>query len=63
MNAATRPMIRQSSSALDDAVADPEVRAIVLTGDGRGFWHLYGIKAAARGGAGRSTGLTAFARV
>ena len=38
MNAATRPMIRKLSSALDDAVADPEVRAIVLTGSGRGFW-------------------------
>lgn len=37
MNAATRPMIRKLSSALDDAVADPEVRAIVLTGAGRGF--------------------------
>ena len=37
MNAATRPMIRKLSAALDDAVADPEVRAIVLTGAGRGF--------------------------
>jgi enoyl-CoA hydratase/carnithine racemase len=37
MNAATRPMIKKLASALDEAVADPEVRAIVLTGAGRGF--------------------------
>ena len=34
MNAATRPMLHKLAAALDDAVADPEVRAIVLTGAG-----------------------------
>jgi len=34
MNAATRPMLHKLASALDDAVADPEIRAIVLTGAG-----------------------------
>jgi len=34
MNAATRPMLHKLESALDEAVADPEVRAIVLTGAG-----------------------------
>lgn len=37
MNAATRPMLHKLGAALDEAVADPEVRAIVLTGAGRGF--------------------------
>jgi enoyl-CoA hydratase/carnithine racemase len=37
MNAATRTMIQELKSALDEAVADPEIRAIVLTGAGRGF--------------------------
>jgi enoyl-CoA hydratase/carnithine racemase len=37
MNAATRPMLRRLGAALDDAIDDPEVRAIVLTGAGRGF--------------------------
>lgn len=37
MNAASRPMIQRLESLLDEAVADPEIRAIVLTGAGRGF--------------------------
>ncbi|MGZ9125603.1 MAG: enoyl-CoA hydratase/isomerase family protein, partial [Candidatus Binatia bacterium] len=37
MNAATRPMLHKLGAALDDAVADAQVRAIVLTGSGRGF--------------------------
>ena len=37
VNAITRPMLRELHNALDDAEADPEIRAIVLTGAGRGF--------------------------
>lgn len=37
MNAFSRPLIAELSDALDTAVADPEIRAIVLTGAGRGF--------------------------
>ena len=37
MNAATRAMLHKLGAALDDAVADPQVRAIVLTGSGRSF--------------------------
>ncbi len=37
MNAFTDVMIREWAQALDDARRDPEVRAVVLTGAGRGF--------------------------
>jgi enoyl-CoA hydratase/carnithine racemase len=37
MNAFSRPLIAELSQALDKAVADPEIHAIVLTGAGRGF--------------------------
>ncbi len=37
MNAATRPMIKKLESVLEEAAADADVRALVLTGAGRGF--------------------------
>lgn len=37
MNAMSRPLLEQLGAALDEAVADPEIRAIVLTGTGRAF--------------------------
>jgi enoyl-CoA hydratase/carnithine racemase len=37
LNAITRSMLRELHQALDDAEADPEIRAIVLTGAGRAF--------------------------
>lgn len=37
MNAFGRPLMVELRQALDRAVADPEIRAIVLTGAGRGF--------------------------
>ncbi|HXG50931.1 MAG TPA: enoyl-CoA hydratase/isomerase family protein [candidate division Zixibacteria bacterium] len=37
LNAITRPMLRELHRALDEAEADPEVRAIVITGGGRAF--------------------------
>jgi enoyl-CoA hydratase len=37
LNAITRPMLKELHRALDEAEADPEVRAIVLTGAGRAF--------------------------
>ena len=37
LNAITRPMLKELHHALDEAEADPEVRAIVLTGAGRAF--------------------------
>ena len=39
LNAITRPMLKELHHALDDAEADPEIRAIVLTGAGRAFRH------------------------
>lgn len=37
LNAITRSMLKELHRALDEAEADPEIRAIVLTGAGRGF--------------------------
>ena len=37
VNAITRSMLKELHNALDEAEADPEIRAIVLTGAGRGF--------------------------
>ena len=37
MNAASVEMAEELTDALGKATADPEVRAIVLTGEGRGF--------------------------
>ena len=37
LNAITRSMLKELHQALDEAEADPEIRAIVLTGAGRGF--------------------------
>ena len=37
MNAFTLQMIREWAQALEDARADPEVRAVIVTGAGRGF--------------------------
>ena len=37
MNAISRSLLKELHQALDDAEADPEVRAIVLTGSGRAF--------------------------
>jgi enoyl-CoA hydratase/carnithine racemase len=37
MNAISRTLLKELHQALDDAEADPEVRAIVLTGSGRAF--------------------------
>jgi enoyl-CoA hydratase/carnithine racemase len=37
MNAISRPLLRELHRALDEAEADPEIRAIVLTGAGRAF--------------------------
>jgi len=37
LNAITRPMLKELHHALDEAEADPEIRAIVLTGAGRAF--------------------------
>jgi enoyl-CoA hydratase len=37
MNAISRTLLKEFHQALDDAEADPEIRAIVLTGSGRAF--------------------------
>ena len=37
LNAITRPMLKEIHHALDEAEADPEIRAVVLTGAGRAF--------------------------
>jgi enoyl-CoA hydratase/carnithine racemase len=37
LNAITRPMLKEIHNALDEAEADPEIRAIVITGAGRAF--------------------------
>src|SRR3989304_2341805 len=37
LNAITRPMLKEIHHALDEAEADPEIRAIVITGAGRAF--------------------------
>jgi len=37
LNAITRSMLKELHQALDEAETDPEIRAIVLTGVGRGF--------------------------
>ncbi len=37
LNAITRPMLKEIHNALDQAEADPEIRAIVITGAGRAF--------------------------
>jgi enoyl-CoA hydratase/carnithine racemase len=37
LNAITRSMLKELHQALDEAEEDPEIRAIVLTGAGRGF--------------------------
>jgi enoyl-CoA hydratase/carnithine racemase len=37
LNAITRSMLKELHQALDEAELDPEIRAIVLTGAGRGF--------------------------
>ena len=37
LNAITRPMLKELHNALDEAEADPQIRAIVITGAGRAF--------------------------
>ena len=37
LNAITRPMLKEFHDALDQAEADPEIRAVVITGAGRAF--------------------------
>lgn len=37
LNAITRPMLKEIHGALDNAEADPEIRAVVITGAGRAF--------------------------
>ena len=37
LNAITRPMLKELHDALDEAEADPDIRAIVITGAGRAF--------------------------
>ena len=37
LNAITRPMLKELHHALDEAEADPDIRAIVITGAGRAF--------------------------
>src|SRR6266511_1847795 len=37
LNAITRPMLKELHNALDEAEADPQIRAVVLTGAGRAF--------------------------
>ncbi len=37
LNAITRPMLKEIHHALNEAEADPEIRAIVITGAGRAF--------------------------
>jgi enoyl-CoA hydratase/carnithine racemase len=37
LNSISRSMLRELHNALDEAEADPEIRAIILTGAGRGF--------------------------
>ena len=37
LNAITRPMLKEFHHALDSAEADPEIRAVVITGAGRAF--------------------------
>jgi enoyl-CoA hydratase/carnithine racemase len=37
LNAITRPMLKEIHDALDQAEADPEIRAIIITGAGRAF--------------------------
>lgn len=37
LNAITRPMLKELHHAFDEAEADPEIRAIVITGAGRAF--------------------------
>ena len=38
LNAITRPMLKEIHHALDEAEADPEIRAIVLTGAANHSW-------------------------
>jgi enoyl-CoA hydratase/carnithine racemase len=49
LNAITFAMLKEIARALADADADPEVRAIVLTGAGRGFCSGLDLKEAAEG--------------
>jgi enoyl-CoA hydratase/carnithine racemase len=49
LNAITGPMLEAISAALVDADADPAVRAIVLTGAGRGFCSGLDLREAAAG--------------
>src|SRR6476661_5447904 len=37
LNAITRPMLKEFHDALDQAEADPEIRAVIITGAGRAF--------------------------
>jgi enoyl-CoA hydratase/carnithine racemase len=37
LNAITRPMLKELHHALDEAEADPEIRAVIITGAGRAF--------------------------
>jgi len=42
MNAFRPPLIGELSDALDRAVADPEIRAVVVTGAGAGIFRRHG---------------------
>ena len=61
LNAISGPMLRSFSRALIDADRDPEVRAIVITGAGRGFCAGLDLKDFSAGtGIGNGTGSTRF---
>jgi enoyl-CoA hydratase/carnithine racemase len=49
LNAISMEMLEQLAAALEDADADPQVRAVVLTGAGRGFCSGLDLKEAAAG--------------
>jgi 2-(1,2-epoxy-1,2-dihydrophenyl)acetyl-CoA isomerase len=56
MNAASVEMAEELTDALGKATADPEVRAIVLTGDGRGFCSGANLQPGVRGAGVRDAG-------
>jgi 2-(1,2-epoxy-1,2-dihydrophenyl)acetyl-CoA isomerase len=56
MNAASVEMAEELTDALGKATADPEVRAIVITGDGRGFCSGANLQPGGRGAGVRDAG-------
>jgi 2-(1,2-epoxy-1,2-dihydrophenyl)acetyl-CoA isomerase len=59
MNAMTNRMVREARDALELAAADPSVRVLVLTGDGRAFCPGADLKHFTAGGASSDERLTA----